>query len=95
MWKLEINNSSRQFLRSLDRDSRILIGRALDRFMSELNNSNQPMLSDVKSLKGRKGEFRLRVGRFRIIFTRDKTKDNDFLVIIVIRVGYRKDIYQG
>jgi mRNA interferase RelE/StbE len=95
MWKLEINNSSRQFLRTLDRDSRILIGRALDRFMSELNNSNQPMLSDVKSLKGRKGEFRLRVGRFRIIFTRDKTKDNDFLVIIVIRVGYRKDIYQG
>jgi mRNA interferase RelE/StbE len=90
MWKLEISSSSRQFLRALDQKSRTQIAKALERFVFEINNPDQPKMSDIKTLKGKKGEFRLRVGDFRIRFTKDK----NVLLIIVIRIGYRKDIYQ-
>jgi mRNA-degrading endonuclease RelE of RelBE toxin-antitoxin system len=66
MWKLEFSKNSLLFLRSLDQDSQKKIGKALNRFLLELNNPEQPKLSDIKALKGKKGEFRLRVGNFRV-----------------------------
>ena len=43
---------------------------------------------NVKKLKGRPG-YRLRVGDWRVIFT----LDNDELVLIVIEIGPRGDVY--
>ncbi|RTZ59711.1 MAG: hypothetical protein DSZ31_03460 [Gammaproteobacteria bacterium] len=44
----------------------------------------------MKPLKGKyKGLYRLRVGNYRVIYKRD----NDKLVILVIRIGHRRDIY--
>ena len=45
--------------------------------------------NDAKKLKG--SEFwRVRVGDFRIIYTIDK----GILLVLVIRIGFRKDVYK-
>ncbi|RDI52784.1 type II toxin-antitoxin system RelE family toxin [Nocardia mexicana] len=46
---------------------------------------------DVKKLSGDDGLYRLRVGRFRVVYR----IDNGRLVILVVAVGRRRDIYRG
>ena len=46
--------------------------------------------SNDKQLKGKhKGKFRKRAGNYRIIYL----KENDYLVISVIRIAHRKEAY--
>ena len=53
----------------------------------ELQNGN---FSNDKSLQGKhKGKFRKRAGNYRIIYL----KENKFLVITVIRIAHRKEVY--
>ena len=43
-----------------------------------------------KSLKGKhKGKFRKRAGNYRIVYL----KENDILVITLIRIAHRKEVY--
>lgn len=46
--------------------------------------------SQVKELKGEDAGFRLRVGDYRVVYY----IENKCLVITVVKVGHRKDIYQ-
>jgi mRNA interferase RelE/StbE len=50
-----------------------------------LKNNIRRLNRDVENL------FRLRVGSYRIIFKKNETE----LLILVIRIGHRKDIYQS
>lgn len=46
--------------------------------------------NNIKPLKGEyKGKFRLRINQYRVIF---QVKDEE-LIIIVVRVGHRKEVY--
>ena len=46
--------------------------------------------SNDKQLKGKhKGKFRKRAGDYRIIYL----KENDYLVISLIRIAHRKEVY--
>jgi len=46
--------------------------------------------SNDKQLKGKhKGKFRKRAGNYRIIYL----KENNYLVISVIRIAHRKEVY--
>ena len=46
--------------------------------------------SNDKKLQGKhKGKFRKRAGNYRIIYL----KENDYLVISVIRIAHRKEVY--
>jgi mRNA interferase RelE/StbE len=46
--------------------------------------------TNIKVLKGEyQGKFRLRVGKYRIIF---KIEDEQ-LIIVIVSIGHRKDIY--
>ena len=46
--------------------------------------------SNDKQLKGKhKGKFRKRAGNYRIIYL----KENDYLVISVIRIAHKKEVY--
>jgi len=46
--------------------------------------------SNDKALKGKhKGKFRKRAGNYRIVYL----KENDILVITLIRIAHRKEVY--
>ena len=49
-----------------------------------------PAEGDIKAMRGYKGFFRLRVGDYRVIYT----VDNNKLIIRVINVGNRGDVYK-
>lgn len=46
---------------------------------------------DVKKLSGHHDLFRLHVGRYRVAYR----VDNGVLVILVVKIGWRKDVYRG
>ena len=47
--------------------------------------------NDIKPLKGTlKQLFRLRIGSYRVIYK----KEDDRLIILIIRIGHRKEIYE-
>ncbi|MBQ8209938.1 MAG: type II toxin-antitoxin system RelE/ParE family toxin [Clostridia bacterium] len=49
-----------------------------------------PQTGDIKAMQGYENYYRLRVGDYRIIYT----LDNDVLLVRVIAVGNRGDIYK-
>lgn len=70
--------------------------------LSKINKENQQVIFDKikdlqngiftndKSLKGKhQGKFRKRAGNYRVIYL----KENDVLLITVIRVAHRKEVY--
>lgn len=83
MYSIEIYHKAYEFIASLDSKNQALIH-------SKLEDLKQGNFSKDKALKGRyKGKFRKRAGNFRIIYHKFQGK----LVICVIAVGLRKDIY--
>lgn len=49
-----------------------------------------PESGDIKQMQGYAGYYRLRVGDYRVIYT----ADNNVLLIRVIEIGNRGDIYK-
>ena len=49
-----------------------------------------PDSGDIKPLAGHDHEFRLRIGGFRVIYT----LENDVLIIRVLGIGNRGDVYK-
>jgi mRNA interferase RelE/StbE len=47
--------------------------------------------ADVKKLAGVEGLYRLRVGNYRVAYQ----IDNGRLVILVVKVAHRRDVYRG
>lgn len=76
--------SAAKALRKIDRQHQQAIITAIDALV------HQPRPDGVKKLQGGEGEYRLRVGSYRIIYD---IKDHE-LVILVLHLGHRKDIYR-
>lgn len=53
--------------------------------------SENPRPPGTEALKGEEGLLRLRVGAYRIIYRIKEAR----LVVLVMRVGHRKDVYRG
>ena len=49
-----------------------------------------PIEGDIKAMKGFDGYFRLRVGDFRVIYT----VENNKLIVRIVNIGNRGDIYK-
>lgn len=71
-------------LRKLDPTSRRRIQAALELL------ADQPRPSGAKKLVGGEGEWRLRTGDIRIVYE----IHDDVLIVLVIAVGHRREIYQ-
>jgi len=71
-WKIEIKPQAEKQYRKFDKKVRVRIREAL----IELEESDNPFLEqNIKALTGGlKGDFRLRVGDLRILFTPDKSR---------------------
>ena len=86
-WKIEIKPSAeKQYLR-LDKKTRKKIRESL----LDLEEQNNPFLhKNVRALTGElKGDYRLRVGRWRILFTPDKQSE----ILFVYAILPRSDAY--
>lgn len=70
------------------------IDRPLQKIIKEklliLAENPEALKNNIKRLSGTdKDLYRLRVGSYRVIFKKDKGE----LVIIVVRIGHRKEVY--
>jgi len=75
-------NAEKEFLKLDTQAQKLVSTKILD-----LQDGN---FSNDKQLKGKhKGKFRKRAGNYRIIYL----KENDYLVISVIRIAHRKEVY--
>jgi mRNA interferase RelE/StbE len=83
MYKVAFDkDAEKEFLKLDNQAQKLIASKVID-----LQNGN---FSKDKHLQGKhKGKFRKRAGNYRIIYL----KENDFLVITVIRVAHRKEAY--
>jgi len=57
---------------------------------SKIQDLEKGVFTSDKALKGKhKGKFRKRAGNYRIVYL----KENDILVITLIRIAHRKEVY--
>jgi mRNA interferase RelE/StbE len=80
-YKLIVSEDAREQLRSLPKDRRQQIG-------ERLNALQHGFEGDVKKLHGAEGKYRLRVGRYRVLFRLEKD------MIVIYAVKDRKEAYE-
>jgi mRNA interferase RelE/StbE len=82
-YQIIIQSVAQKQLKSLSND-------LLIRIENKLNNLvNDPRPDGCKKLKGRKNQWRIRVGDYRIIYVIDDMN----LQIKILEVGHRREIY--
>lgn len=86
MYKLEFLPGAVKDLKKLDFVAQKIIKNKLE----VLANSPEHLKNDIKALKGNHAcKYRLRVRDYRVIFQ----KRDDVLVILIIGIGHRKNVY--
>ena len=75
--------SAARSLRALNRADQIKVAAKINSL------ANNPRPTGVKNLEAKKSLYRVRMGDYRIIY---QIKDN-ILVVLVVAIGHRKDIY--
>lgn len=84
MYQVSYTPSAVKYLRKLDRSTQ----RRLLNAIEELAKDPTPPRSI--HLKGGQGERRIRVGDYRVIYE----INNGELVILVLKIGHRRDVYR-
>jgi len=86
MYRLLFLSSAKKEFKKLDTP----IQKSIKEKLTILSKNPDALKNNIKALKGGyKGKFRLRVHQYRVIFQ----IKNDELIIVVIRIGHRKEIY--
>ena len=83
-YRLRLARSAQKKLQSLPRDLALRIDRKI------LSLQTDPRPPGTKKLSGEDEIYRARVGAYRIVY---QIKD-DQLIVLVIRIGHRKDVYR-
>ena len=79
------------FRRSAVRDLRRIPKRDVARILSRIRAlTTEPRPRGVEKLVGQQQRYRLRQGRYRIIY---EIQDEE-LLIVVVKVGHRRDVYR-
>jgi len=83
MFKIIVPKAALRELEKIDTENQKLI-------YSKIKNLESGNFTADKALQGKyKGKFRKRAGNYRIIYL----KENDILVITLIRIAHRKEVY--
>ncbi len=81
-----------QYRRSVNRDLKMLPKNFRQKIVDDIFSlAKEPRPSGYTKLSGLKNTYRIRRGAYRIVYS----VENNKLVIIIIRVGHRKDIYRN
>ena len=89
-WNYEFKPSAAKSLDKLESSDRVKIVTALERLVDELSSQGHPVRSEVAKLQGTSDKYRLRAGTWRVIFMFEA----DRLIVLVLDVGHRRDIYR-
>lgn len=83
MYKVIIPKATFKELEKIDSENQKLV-------FSKIQDLEKGLFTTDKALKGKhKGKFRRRAGDYRIVYL----KENDILVITLIRIAHRKEVY--
>lgn len=80
--QVQYHKKAIKFINSLPPEDRQRIKKAIQSLLVN------PSVCDIKPLQGYKNLYRLRVGNYRIIYTKDNT------ILFVAEIGNRGDIYK-
>ncbi len=83
-YAIEIATSARKSLRALPREAQRRIALAIDAL------ANSPLPTGIKKMKGIDQTYRIRIGDYRVVHEIQSHR----LVILVLRVGHRREIYR-
>ena len=83
-YSIEISETARKFLHSLSPKSRRIIGRKIDEL------AKNPRTHGYETVKGSSGYYRIRSGKYRIVYN---IKEH-VLLVTVIRIDIRDKIYK-
>ena len=81
MYSIVYDKPALKFLRKQTPEKREWLMKAIHQLPNE---------GDIKPLKGHEGEFRLRVGGYRVIYS----VDHGILTVKVLDIGNRGDVYK-
>ncbi len=83
MFKIIIPKATFKELEKIDSENQKLV-------YAKIKDLEAGIFTSDKALKGKhKGKFRKRVGNYRVVYL----KENDILVITLIRIAHRKEVY--
>jgi len=83
-YRLKLRPQAIKALKKIPEPDRVRIGRKIDAL------ADDPRPEGVKKLQGADDLYRIRVGDYRVIYL----IHDDILLVLVLRVGHRKDIYR-
>ena len=83
MFKIIIPKAAFKELEKIDSENQKLV-------YSKIKDLKEGIFTSDKALKGKhKGKYRKRAGNYRIVYL----KENEILVITLIRIAHRKEVY--
>lgn len=83
-YEVEISRTAERQLRRLPRADQVRVARAM------LALADNPLPRGARKLSGYDDVFRVRTGRYRILYSVVERT----LVIVVLKVGHRRDVYR-
>ncbi len=93
-YSLDFDKKASKELLSIDKSTRTFILNELEIFINNFDLEYEQELIKLTTIKALQGEFkglyRLRLRTYRVIYE----KQNDKLIILVLRVSHRRDAYK-
>ncbi len=83
-YHVEITGSAEKQLKKLSRSNQLRVARAL------VGLATDPFPTQSRKLAGTQDVWRIRVGSYRILYR----VDNDRVLVIILKIGHRKDVYR-
>ncbi len=83
-YEIEISRTAEKQLKKLPEKQQLRVVRAV------LALAEEPHPRGSRKLTGYDDVYRLRVGRYRILYSVEENR----LVVIILKVGHRKDVYR-
>ena len=83
-FRIEISRTAERQLKKLPREDQKRVAAAI------LGLGEDPRPQGSRKLTGYDDVYRIRVGRFRVLYSVEEKK----VIVIVLKIGHRKDVYR-